>query len=73
MGGFLSHIFAQVMKEIGIDISHSNLHSSHRSKSLDEIPASTPIDTLVTVCDKAGFPISSFTSYHAHANHACHR
>jgi arsenate reductase (thioredoxin) len=40
----------QVLKEIGIDISH------HRSKDVAEIPA-TEIDTVITLCGEEECPV----------------
>jgi arsenate reductase len=40
----------RVMQELGIDISH------HRSKSVDEIPA-TEVDTVITLCGEEECPL----------------
>jgi len=40
----------EVLKEIGIDISH------HRSKTVDEIPG-TEVDTVITLCGEEECPV----------------
>lgn len=44
--GYVHKLAIEVMKEVGIDISH------HRSKSLEEIPLSD-LDLVITLCDSA--------------------
>src|SRR5690554_4116188 len=54
--GFVRPEAIEVMKEIGIDISH------HRSKSVDEFAGRT-FDYVITVCSRAGEHCPSFPGH----------